>query len=267
MATLEPQVTRSSTVALPAVSPARPALQVRLGWASAAAAGKVNEDSYAVVTPEDAEDMRRGVVLAVAGSVSGGDAARLAAEAALHGLVRDYYATPEAWSVGRALDRLLRASNDWLWSQNARWPEQDATVIALSLIVLRDQHYYLAHVGDTRVYRARGKVFKQLTVDHTWQRNDMRHVLRRAVGLDSHLVVDFADGELQADDIFLLVSDGVWEVLGDRAMTEIVRSGSDPAAMAQALVDSARQHQAAYMGRNDATAVVFKVEPRSQTPS
>jgi protein phosphatase len=183
----------------------------------------------------------------------------LAAEATLHSIVRDYYATPQAWSVGRALDRLLRASNDWLWSQNARWPERDATVIALSLIVLRDQHYYLAHVGDTRVYRARGKVFKQLTVDHTWQRNDMRHVLRRAIGLDSHLVVDFADGELQAGDTFLLVSDGVWEVLGDRAMTDIIRSGSDPAAMAQALVDSARQHQAAYMGRNDSTAIVFKV--------
>ena len=267
MATFEPEVTGSETIALPAVSAARPALQVRLGWASAAAAGKVNEDSYAVVAPADAEEMRRGVVLAVAGGVSGGDAARLAAESTLRGLVRDYYATPEAWSVGRALDRLLRASNDWLWSQNARWPEHDATVIALSLIVLRDQHYYLAHVGDTRVYRARGKVFKQLTVDHTWQRNDMRHVLRRAVGLDSHLVVDFADGELQAGDIFLLVSDGVWEVLGDRAMTEIIRSRSDPPVMAQALVDAAREHQAAYMGRNDSTAVVFKVEPRSQTPS
>ena len=267
MATLESAVTPSNTIVLPALSAALPALEVRLGWASAATVGKINEDSCAVVVPADADGMRRGIVLAVAGAVSGGEAARLAAEATLRGLVRDYYATPEAWSVGRALDRLLRASNDWLWSQNARWPEQDATVIAMSLIVLRDQHYYLAHVGDTRVYRARGKVFKQLTVDHTWQRNDMRHVLRRAVGLDSHLVVDFADGELQAGDTFLLVSDGVWEVLGDRAMTEIIRGASDPQAVAKTLVDAACEHQAAYMGRNDSTAIVFKVEPRSQAPS
>jgi serine/threonine protein phosphatase PrpC len=264
MATLEPAIARPSVIALPALSAARPALQVRLGWASAAAAGKINEDCYAVVAPTNPEELRRGIVMAVAGGVSGGEAARLVAQATLHGLVRDYYATPEAWSVGRALDRLLRASNDWLWSQNARWPEQDATVIAMSLIVLRDHHYYLAHVGDTRVYRARGKVFKQLTVDHTWQRNDMRHVLRRAVGLDSHLVVDFADGELQAGDIFVLVTDGVWEVLGDRAMSELVRGGSDPEATAQALVGSAHEHQAAYMGRNDSTAVVFEVEPRSE---
>jgi protein phosphatase len=216
-----------------------------------------------VAAPTNAEEIRRGIVMAVAGGVSGGEAARLVAEASLHGLVHDYYATPEAWSVGRALDRLLRASNDWLWSQNARWPEQNATVIAMSLIVLRDHHYYLAHVGDTRVYRARGKVFKQLTVDHTWQRNGMRHVLRRAVGLDSHLVVDFADGELQVGDIFLLASDGVWEVLGDRTMSEQVRGGSDPQATAQALVDGACAHQTAYMGRNDSTAVVFKVEPSS----
>ena len=49
-------------------------------------------------------------------------------------------------------------------------------------------------------------------------------------------------------------------MLGDRAMTEIIRSRSDAPTIAQALVDAACEHQAAYMGRNDSTAVVFEVE-------
>ncbi len=236
-------------------------LELCLGLASAAAPGKSNEDFYAVVAPSDADSISRGVVLAVADGVSGGSSGRIAAQTTVRSVAADYYATPAHWSVGQSLDRLLRAANDWLWAQNGRSGDHDNAVTAVSLLVLRDGHYYLGHVGDTRVYRLRGGVFKQLTTDHTWQRRDMRHVLRRAVGLDSHLVVDFADGDVQPSDTFLMVTDGVWEVLGDASMTEILRQELEPQVAAHALVEAAHRHQAAYMGRNDATAIVFRIEP------
>jgi protein phosphatase len=204
--------------------------------------------------------MERGVVMAIADGVSGSGAARMAAEATVRSLLLDYYATPREWSVGHALDRLLCAINDWLWAENARRPDQDGVVTAISMLVLRAGHYYLAHVGDTRVYRLRGNVFKQLTTDHTWQRRDMRHVLRRAIGLDRHLVADFADGELQPEDTFLMVTDGVWEVVGERGMTEVLYRGLDPQPTAHALVGVSGEYQASYMGRNDATAVVFRID-------
>jgi serine/threonine protein phosphatase PrpC len=140
-----------------------------------------------------------------------------------------------------------------------RQPEADGVVTTMSMLLFRGDYYYLAHVGDTRVYRKRGAVLKQLTVDHTWPRRDMRHVLKRAVGLDTHLVVDFADGELQPGDVFLMVSDGVWEVLGDRAMHEALGGLDDPQAVAEALTERSISSQARYMGRNDATAVVAAV--------
>jgi serine/threonine protein phosphatase PrpC len=250
----------STAVLLPGPTPSARALGLRLGLASHPAPGKPNEDFHAVVMPSDAEGLRQGVILAVADGVSGSALARVASEVTVRGVTADYYSTPAHWSVGRALDRLLRSANDWLWAQNSRRPDEDCVVTAISIVVLRDQHYYLAHVGDTRVYRSRERVFKQLTSDHTWQRKDMRHVLRRAVGLDSHLVVDFADGELRAGDVFLMVSDGVWEVLGESAMTEILHRDLEPQPVAQALVQAAVRRQAAYMGRNDATAIVLRVD-------
>jgi serine/threonine protein phosphatase PrpC len=233
-------------------------LELRLGAASQGAPGKANEDFWTVVAPSDADSAGRGVVLALADGVSATGSGWAAAQSAVRSLAIDYYATPAHWSVGQSLDRLLRAANEWLWAQHGRWLDQDSVVAAVSLLVLRDERYYLAHVGDTRVYRLRGNIFQQLTTDHTWQRRDMRHVLRRAVGLDSHLVVDFADGDLEDGDTFLMATDGVWEVLGDPAMTEILRHRLDePEAAAVALVEAAQRHQAAYMGRNDATALVF----------
>src|SRR5690606_6242128 len=130
----------------------------------------------------------------------------------------------------QVVDKLLCASNDWLLAANSRDPEREAVVSTLSLLLFQGNRYCLAHVGDTRIYRRRGAVLRQLTRDHTWQRSDMRHVLKRAVGLDSHLVVDYTDGELRAGDCFLLASDGVWEVLGDKAMAEIMALESGPQA-------------------------------------
>lgn len=234
-------------------------LQLRLGVASMGAPGKTNEDVYVIVSPSAADAATRGVVLAVADGVSASGSGYAAARSAIRGVTIDYYATPERWSVGQSLDRLLRAANDWLWAQHGRSPEQDSVVAAVSLLVLRDRRYHLAHVGDTRVYRLRSRSFQQLTTDHTWPRRDMRHVLRRALGLDSHLVVDFDDGDVEEGDTFLLSTDGVWEVLGDAAMTEILRRHPDPGAAARTLVDTAHRHQAGYMGRNDATALVLHV--------
>src|SRR5262245_54635760 len=233
-------------------------LALLVGCATLGATGKPNEDFYAVAAPP-ADSADRGVVVALADGVSGTGSARIAAEITVRSLAADYYVTPQRWSIGQSLDRILRAANDWLWAQNGRRLDRDTVVAAVSVLVLRGRHYHLAHVGDTRVYRRRRGRLQQLTADHSWQRRDMRHVLRRAVGLDSYLVVDFAEGELQAGDAFLLVTDGVWEVLGDASMGRILREEQAPQAAARMLVEEAQRHQSAYMGRNDSTALVLQV--------
>jgi protein phosphatase len=233
-------------------------LSLRVGCASGAASGKLNEDFYGVAQPPERPE--QGVVLGLADGISADGSGRMAAETVLRTLLHDFYATPAAWSASAALDRLLTAANDWLDAQNRRRAASGGAVAALSVMVLRGNHYYLGHVGDTRVYRLRGRVLEQLTIDHTWPRRDMRHVLKRAVGLDSHLVVDFADGELRPADAFLLASDGVWDVLGDAQLLTTLREAPSPGAAAAHLVEQALAQQAAYMGRNDATAIVAAIE-------
>lgn len=239
----------------------KPLLQLSLGHASAAVAGKNNEDFYGIVTPaEEPEAAARGVAVAIADGVSGNGGGRLASETTVKSLLRDFYAAPVAWNIAHALDKLLRASNDWLLAANSRHPHHEAAVSTLSMMLFKGNHYYMAHVGDTRIYRQRRNVFRQLTSDHTWQRSDMRHVLKRAVGLDSHLVVDYTDGELLPDDVYVLVSDGIWEVLGDKAMRDVLADSGDVRAAAGGLVERSIRNQVQYMGRNDATAIVVAVE-------
>ena len=239
----------------------KPLLQLQLGHATAAVPGKNNEDFHGIVTPrEEKEAQTRGIAVAIADGVSGNGGGRLASETAVKTLLRDFYGAPAIWNITRALDKLLRSINDWLLSENARHPEYEGMVTTLTMIVFKGNYYHMAHVGDTRVYRRRGEVFKQLTIDHTWERADMRHVLKRAVGLDTHLVADYTDGELVPGDVFLMVSDGIWEVLGEHAVREVMQEGGSTQAIAEKLVERSIKNQVQYMGRNDATAIVIAVD-------
>ena len=243
------------------ITPGKPMLQLQLGHATAAVPGKNNEDFHGIVTPrEEREAGSRGIAVAIADGVSGNGGGRLASETVVKSLLRDFYGVPVTWNITAALDKLLRSINDWLVSENARHPEYEGMVTTLTMIVFKGNCYHLAHVGDTRVYRRRGEVFKQLTIDHTWERGDMRHVLKRAVGLDSHLVVDYTDGELIPGDVFLMASDGIWEVLGERVVREVMQGGGSAQSIADQLVERSMKNQVQYMGRNDATAVVITAD-------
>ncbi|MGH8702985.1 MAG: protein kinase domain-containing protein [Burkholderiales bacterium] len=231
-------------------------LELSIGHATQAGKRERNEDFWGVVTPEGAELAARGALLAVADGVSGNGEGREAAEYAVRGLLADYYATPETWEVPLAIERVLSAINRWLVSQRLADKSQAGMATTLSALVLRGNRYYLGHVGDTRIYRLRQQELRQLTQDHVWDRPDMRHVLKRALGLDQHLVVDYADGELLPRDRFLICSDGVWESLGHKRIHELLLLHGDPKRAADALVEAALSAGAT----DNATAVVARVD-------
>ncbi len=232
------------------------ALAVRVGHASSAGRREANEDFFGVVTPKGTELAAKGVLAAVSDGVSGGRAGREAAEFTVRSLLADYYATPDTWSVPSAIDRVLNAANRWLLAQGAAHRDAGGMACTLSALVLRGAHFHIAHVGDTRVYRLRRGTLEQLTQDHVWDRPDMQHVLKRAVGLDRHLDTDYSEGEVLANDVYLLCSDGVWEPLGPARIQSLLQVYGDPAIAAQAFVDEALRAGS----QDNASAIVLRVD-------
>lgn len=231
-------------------------LEISAGSATATGKRKHNEDYWGIVTPEGAELTYRGAVLAVADGVSGSEEGREAAEYCVRGFLADYYATPETWGVSLAIDRVLAGINRWLVAQGTAHRPHLTMATTLSVLVLRGARYHLGHVGDTRIYRLRGQDLTRLTEDHVWDLPEMQHVLRRAVGLDKHLTVDYSEGELQMGDRFLICSDGVWEPLKDLRIHELLILHKDPQYAANALVNAAIDGG----GQDNATAIVARID-------
>ncbi len=234
-------------------------LEVNVGHASEACAKKPNADFFGSVSPNDDRLHSKGILLAVADGLSD---ARAASESLVYTLLTDYYATSPEVEVCQALNKVISATNLWMCAQSQH--SDEGMLSTLSALVLLGSRYYLAHVGDTRIYHLRGDRFQQITQDHVWPIRTMNHILRRAVGLEEHLVVDFREGELEPCDMFLMVSDGVWEVLGDRALRAALFECANPQAAAERLVQESILTQNQYLGLNDATAAVVRVEACGQ---
>ncbi|MET0773891.1 MAG: bifunctional protein-serine/threonine kinase/phosphatase [Pseudomonas mandelii] len=234
-------------------------MSLQLSFAEASAIGprEENQDALRLVTPAPALAASKGYLFAIADGVSQCADGGLAARSTLQALALDYYATPETWGVAQALDRLLLAQNRWLQANGGGQP----LLTTVSALVIRGRRFTLAHVGDCRVYRWHADTLQRVSEDHVWDQPGMQHVLKRALGLDQHLVLDFLDGELRLDESFVLLSDGIWAVLGDTAIAAILRDQPDLHRAAQTLVSAA--HLAG--SQDNASALLVRVDALGET--
>jgi protein phosphatase len=229
--------------------------RIELGYSSLTGPRPRNEDFLGAVTPEGAELSAKGILAAIADGLGGHAQGREAAEQTVRGLLSDFYATPQTWGVTQSLDKVLAALNRWLNACAQRSRHAAGMATTLSAIVLRGCRYYTVHVGDSRIYRLRAGALESLTTDHAWKHPELSGVLSRAVGLDAHLSPDYGEGELMAGDVFLLVTDGVWSVLRDQRMREILRTQTDPDRAAAELTSAALARGA----QDNASALVLRV--------
>ena len=234
-------------------------MSLQLSFAEASAIGprEENQDALRLVTPAPALAASKGYLFAIADGVSQCADGGLAARSTLQALALDYYATPETWGVAQALDRLLLAQNRWLQANGGGQP----LLTTVSALVMRGRRFTLAHVGDCRVYRWHADQLQRVTEDHVWDQPGMQHVLKRALGLDQHLVLDFLDGELRLNEHFVLLSDGIWAVLGDTAIAAILRDQPNLHSAAQTLVNAA--HLAG--SQDNASALLVRVDALGET--
>lgn len=84
--------------------------------------------------------------------------------------------------------------------------QQAETACTLSCLLLWRQWYYLAHVGDSRIYLWEQGALRQLTQDQA-----RRGRLTQAMGHREHVTVFFQQGEQRGEQRFLLCSDGLYK--------------------------------------------------------
>lgn len=118
---------------------------------------------------------------------------------------------------------------------------------------------FVAHVGDSRLYRMRGGALVQLTKDHTLGEfgaaGPTAALLSRAVGIRPLMPIDVLYLAPEPSDRYLLCSDGLTKMVDDAQIAEAIVEGEDPSAIVALLIDKAN----ASGGKDNITVVLISV--------
>lgn len=218
-------------------------LKISVGQFSDKGAKETNQDFHGVLIPDEPLLSLKGISVVLADGISTSKVSRIAAESAVKGFLTDYYCTSESWSVRTSAQRVLEATNSWLHSQTRSqyaYDKDRGYVCTLSAMVIKSTSAHIFHIGDSRIYRVSGTTLEQLTNDHRIVISSEQSYLGRALGVNPQIEIDYQMLRVEPGDVFVFVTDGVYEHLSARRIAKAVNEGSaDLDAAAKAMVDQA----------------------------
>jgi len=212
---------------------------------------RINQDAF-----DRFDDPDRGEILvAVAdglGGHRGGEIASKMAIGTLGQLCREGDDDPP----GRLTNAIERADAEIrkLASKDRTLKGMGTTIVAVLLCTTGPS--YVAHVGDSRLYRLRGGSFEVLTEDHSVvallvrdgaisseeaRSHPKRNQILRALGVHDDVDVEISSLDIEAGDTLLLCSDGLYGMLPDEDLKTLAERAPDPDAGVAWLLDAANQ--------------------------
>ncbi|MGB0589384.1 MAG: protein phosphatase 2C domain-containing protein [Myxococcota bacterium] len=182
--------------------------------------------------------------------------------------------TPEsAFAVTETFAEAVETASARIYERGMLNPEQRGMGTTLTGLLLRGERGFLAHVGDSRIYRTRAGKLEQLTEDHSLYNamlksgaklegeealGRLKNAVTRAVGVQSAVEVDTYEVELQSEDRFLLCSDGLTGYLDGDELRDVMQE-PDNDLLVERLIAIANERG----GRDNITAVIVELPPNS----
>ena len=176
------------------------------------------------------------------------------------------------------LQQQIAAANKGIYEAAQTRPECAGMGTTIVAAVFHGNRVSIGHIGDSRCYRLRGEKFEQLTHDHSLLQEQIdagqltaeqakyslnKNLVTRALGIEAIVPPDITEYRLEADDIYLLCSDGLTDMVDTEVLHGVVnRQRADLTRAAADLVDLANEN-----GGRDNISVILVHVPAEFLPS
>ncbi len=223
-----------------------------------------NEDTFLVNST-----MGYGLVAdGMGGAAAGETASRIFAETAA--VVFDAQTTMSQQAALEWVQATFAQANDRILAHVAQCPEHEGMGCTAEVVAFSPHGFVVGHMGDSRTYQYRDGRLIQLTKDHSLVQEQidqgtltpeqarshrMRNVILRAVGVRPSPALDTISGAIEKDDLFLLCSDGLTDMVEDEQILTLLRGDGDLERKVDNLVDYANRAG----GKDNITAVLAQI--------
>jgi protein phosphatase len=198
-----------------------------------------NEDAYLIVPEFGAAILADGMGGHLAGEVASAMAVDIIAR-----YLKEAFAIAAPSEIGKeayeviALRSAIQLANNAIFHASRSKPEYNGMGTTVVTTVFQGNKVYVAHVGDSRLYRFRAGQLTQITEDHSMVQELLKrglltpeeartsankNLVTRALGVDPSVEAQIDIQTFLKDDIYLLCSDGLNDVLTDTDIERVMQ--------------------------------------------
>ena len=204
-------------------------------------AREINEDSFYIT--EDPFSKIQLFILAdgMGGCNAGEIASKEAIICAKNYIENNFEDTPkDKESIMKLVRSSLEYANMVVYEKSLANKDLEGMGTTLEVCLIYNNRAYIGHVGDSRIYRIRKDIIRQLTQDHSYvqklvkdgtitkeeaENHPKKNMLVRAVGVEKKLEIDFFKVSLEGKKL-LLCSDGLHGCCTDEDILKVLNSSS-----------------------------------------
>lgn len=182
----------------------------------------------------------------------GGD---VAAEIVRDTIIRNLEDFP-VYNLSESLQQaIIEANNEVVHYQRAMPIYREmGCVMSVGVVDVKDPCLYFVHIGDTRIYTLQDGQLRLLTQDDAQGRLVTNYIGKRIVMPDTTFC-KAQEVELKPDTTLLFCSDGLWKMLEEKEISDILSLPLSPKDICNCLIVKANENG----GTDNITAVVVKL--------
>lgn len=229
-----------------------------------------NEDSFYI--PRDIEEQIP--LFVIADGMGGCNAGEIASKEAIDSVVsfinENYHNCPkDRKSILKLLTDSIMHANDLVFKKSLSEEILNGMGTTLIVVLVHNNKLYIGHIGDSRVYAVKNNRILQLTRDHSYveqlvergiitreqaSAHPRKNYITRAIGCEDNVEVDLSVRKFFDDEIFILCTDGLTNMISDEKIMEVVLENEFPQAAVEELIKSANSAG----GLDNITVIVLK---------
>ena len=171
----------------------------------------------------------------------------------------------------KAMNNAVKKANEVVYQISQNQPQCAGMGTTLVVCLLTDNKIVVGHIGDSRLYRLRHGVLQQMTEDHSLLQEQLnlglitieqakysnnKNLVTRALGIEPQVELEVHEHAVQVDDIYLLCSDGLSDLVDDEDICfKAVELSTNLDLMANNLIKMANDNG----GKDNISVVIAKV--------
>ena len=218
-------------------------------------AREMNQDAYYASQPSDTVGLY--IVADGMGGYNGGEVASTLAVTAAKNFIENNFAETEHTKekLQELVKNAIEYANMLVYEKSKEVPELEGMGTTIEVALVHNNRVYIGHVGDSRVYRIRKEFIRKITTDHSYveklvkdgkiskeeaTNHPKKNMLTKALGCTSFVEPDVTVKGFLKDDILVLTSDGLTNMVKDQEIYAIIKDNIEVAT--DKLIDKANEN-------------------------